>query len=227
MTEQTQQFIPGVPCGDPSGNWQIDRDDFYKFIDEAFDKWHDAQFARSTMGSALPYELTALQPEGRVVAWRAGANDTHREWQRKVHPAVAEEAERLEAIKHPPKEECERQFSPSPLACYRAGFSEGLNREKRRANDDWGHNLQKYPDGRDGWAFMALKRTIQANGIEFAHELLDKAVASLEAQACAHKKTADPANVAVQSNGYVRCLECGALVPPSKKAKKAKKKRVL
>ena len=92
----TEQFIPGFPYGDPGDNWQIASDDFYQFVDEAFDSWYDSQRPKSNFGSAMPYDLTALEPESRAVQWRDDRTlSKHREWSRKVHPEVAAETERV------------------------------------------------------------------------------------------------------------------------------------
>ena len=177
------QNIPGAPYGDPNDNWKIAEGDFYRFADEAFDLWHEGQEPKSNMGSCDTCELTARQPEGHVVAWK-DRKFLRREDQRKVHPDVAAEAERLDAIERPSKEDVSRmEFSPSPLACFRAGFSEGVSREKQRANADWGRNLEKYADARDGWVVMGLKRTVQSKGADYAREMLESVLAELEAEA--------------------------------------------
>jgi hypothetical protein len=142
-------------------------DDFYKPVDEAFDVWYDTQRARSNMGSCCPWELTAIDPPHRRVE-QTRIDPVSREELRPVHPEVAAETERLQRMKRPNKDDVSSPFSPSKLACYRAGFSEGVGREKSVNNQLWVSSEHS-----------TLKRAVRREGADYARRLLDQVIAEL------------------------------------------------
>jgi len=178
----TAGFVPFYPVGDPDNDWRIDEDDFYRFVDAAFDEWYDSASADSHLGARMPYELTAREPEARPVSWPDDRTSLgRREWRRLVHPEVAAEAERLDQMHRPSKEDVEDVlFSPSPLACYRQGFSTGAVREKARANEEWKERLDRDKDG--GWAVGCLHRAIRARGANYTRALLERAIEDVTRQ---------------------------------------------